>query len=43
MNHWTFIWTAYALTLLATFGLLAYSLRSMHAAERDAANKGERN
>lgn len=35
MNHLTFIWTAYVLTLLASSGLLAYRLCSMHAAQHD--------
>jgi heme exporter protein D len=43
MNHWAFIMAAYGLTFIATIGLLAHSLRSMHDAEIEAQNDGERN
>ena len=42
MNHWTFIWAAYGLTLCATFGLLAHSLFAMRAAELGDQRKGAR-
>ncbi len=33
MNHWLFVIAAYGVTLAGTFGLLAWSWRSMRAAE----------
>mgnify|MGYP001806381582 CR=1 FL=1 len=41
MNHWTFIWSAYGLTFMATIGLLAHSLFTMRAAEADIMFKGD--
>jgi heme exporter protein CcmD len=43
MNHWTFIWTAYGMTLAATFGVLIHSLFAMRIAENRAEKIGERN
>jgi hypothetical protein len=37
MNHVAFITAAYAIALLATFGLLAWAFLSMRSAERAAA------
>jgi hypothetical protein len=36
VNHWPFILGAYALTLLGTIGLTAWSWRDMRRAEADA-------
>jgi heme exporter protein CcmD len=36
MNHWAFVIAAYAVTLLATAGLLAWSFASMRKAEAAA-------
>jgi heme exporter protein CcmD len=36
MNHWPFIIGAYALTLLGTVGLIAWSWAAMRRAEREA-------
>lgn len=35
MNHWAFVTAAYAVTLVATAGLVLASWRAMRAAERD--------
>jgi heme exporter protein CcmD len=43
MNHWAFIWPAYGLTLVATFGLLAHSLLALRSAESRARNAGDEN
>lgn len=43
MNHWAYIWTAYGLTLAATFSLLLHSIRAVRAAEKGVLNMGERN
>ena len=43
MNHWAFVTAAYAVTLIATAGLLLWSYRAMRRAERDADNfRGDR-
>lgn len=34
LDHWDFVIAAYAITILATIALVAWSWRSMHAAER---------
>ncbi len=36
MNHWAFVLAAYAVTLLATAGLLVWSFASMRKAEAAA-------
>ena len=36
MNHWTFITAAYAVTLLATLGVTAWSYIAMRRAEKRA-------
>lgn len=36
MNHWAFVGAAYAVTLLATAGILAQSWLAMRRAERAA-------
>jgi heme exporter protein CcmD len=36
MNHWAFVIAAYAVTLLATAGLLVWSFASMRKAEAAA-------
>lgn len=36
MNHWPFIFAAYALTLLATLGVTLWSLAVMRRAEAEA-------
>jgi heme exporter protein CcmD len=43
MNHWTFIWTAYGVTLAATLGLLAQSIFAVRAAEKGVLHMGDRN
>ena len=35
MSHWTFIVAAYAVTLLGTLGVTAWSWTAMRRAERD--------
>jgi len=35
MNHWAFITAAYAITLVATAGLIGWSWIAMRSAERD--------
>jgi heme exporter protein D len=41
LNHWTFVITAYAITVLGTGALIVMSLLAMHAAEarRDKARE----
>jgi heme exporter protein CcmD len=40
MNHWPFILGAYALTLVATLGLIGWSWAAMRRAEAEAESIG---
>lgn len=42
LNHWPFIWAAYALTVLATGGLVAWTVAAMRAAEARRERSRER-